>query len=61
MGTIDVITANNNGRELEALVIGVDHHLGSSLACSVRVGWGQDAGLLQLVFAVANFAINLVC
>lgn len=39
----------------------MDHHFGGSLACGIRVGWGQDAGLLQLVFAVANFAINLVC
>lgn len=42
-------------------MIGVDHHFGGCFACSVGVSWGKDAGFLQLIFAVAHFAINFVC
>lgn len=41
-------------------MIGVDHHFGSCFACSVGVSWGKDAGFLQLIFAMAHFAINFV-
>lgn len=61
MRAIDIVTTNNNGREFEALMIGVDHHFSGCLACSVGVSWGKDAGFLQLIFAVAHFAINFVC
>lgn len=61
MRAIDIVAANNNGREFETLMIGVDHHFGGCFARSVGVGWGKDAGFLQLIFAVAHFAINFVC
>lgn len=61
MRAIDIVATNNNGREFEALMIGVDHHFSSCFACSVGVSWGKDAGFLQLIFAVAHFAIHFVC
>lgn len=42
---VDIVTANDDHGELEALLIRVDQHFGCRLARRVRVGGRQDARL----------------
>lgn len=60
MRAIDVVAADNDGGELEALLVRVHQHLGGGLAGGIGVGWGQDARLEQIIFVVAHLAVDLV-
>lgn len=57
---IDIVAADNDGGELEALLVRVHQHLGGGLAGGVGVGRGQDARLEQVIVVVAHLAVDFV-
>ena len=42
MGSINIVTSNDDDRQLETLHIRVYEHFGSCLACGIGVSWGED-------------------
>lgn len=57
---VDIVAADNDGGELEALLIRVHQHLGGGLAGGIGVGRGQDARLEQIVVIVTHLAVDLI-
>jgi hypothetical protein len=60
MWAIDVVAADDDGGELEALLVRVHQHFSGGLAGGVGVGRGQDARLEQVIVVVAHLAVDLV-
>lgn len=61
MGAVHVVASHNNDWQLEALHVRVYKHFSSSLACSIGIGWSQNAGLQQVVIVVLDLSIDLIC
>lgn len=60
MGSVDVVTPNNNDGKLEASHVGIHKHLGGGLACGIRVGRRKNARLEEIVVVVLDLAVDLV-
>lgn len=60
VGTVNVVAANNDDGELEALLVRVHQHLGGGLGGSVRVGGGKDAGLEEVIILILNLTVNFI-
>jgi hypothetical protein len=60
VGSVDVVTPNNNDGKLEASHIRIHKHLGGSLARGVRVGRSKNARLEEIIVVVLDLSIDLV-
>lgn len=60
MWSVDVVGADNDNWHLERLLVRVDQHLGGGLGGSIWVGWGQNAGLEEIILLILNLSVNLV-
>jgi hypothetical protein len=60
VGSVDVVAADDDDGELEALLVRVHQHLGGGFGSGVRVGRGEDAGLEEVVILVLNLTVDLV-
>lgn len=60
MRSVNVVTAHDDNGELEALLVGLDKHLGRSLGGSVRVRGCENAGLEEVVIVIVHLAIDLI-
>lgn len=60
MGTIYIVTSNNDHRKLEALHVRVYKHLSGGLARGVRISWGEDTSLQQVIVIVFHLPIDLI-
>lgn len=61
MRAVHIVASYDNDRELEAVLVRVNQHLCSCLACCIRVCGREDTRLKQLILVVLNFAVHLVC
>lgn len=60
VGSVDVVAADDDDGELEALLVRVDQHLGGGLGGGVGVGGGEDAGLEEVIILVLNLTVDLI-
>lgn len=60
MGAVDVVAADDDDGELEALLVRVDQHLSGGLGGGVGVGGGKDASLEEVIVLVLDLAVDLV-
>lgn len=60
VGSVDVVAADNDDGQLEALLVRVDKHLGGGLGGGIRVGGREDAALEEVVVVVLDFAVDFV-
>lgn len=60
MGTVYIVTSNNDHRKLEALHVRVYKHLSGGLARGIRISWGEDTRLQQVIITVFHFSIDLI-
>lgn len=60
MRTVDVVGSHDDDWELERLGVGVNQHLSGGLGSSIWVGWGQNAGLEEIIILILDFTVNLI-
>ena len=60
VGAVDVVAADDDDGELEALLVRVDQHLGGGLGGGVGVGGGEDAGLEEVIILILNLTVDLI-
>lgn len=60
MGAVDVVAADDDDGELEALLVRVHQHLCGGLGGGVGVGGGEDAGLEEVIILVLNLTVDLI-
>lgn len=60
MWSVDVVGADNDDWHLERLLVRVDQHLSGGLGSSIWVGWGQNAGLEEIILLILNLSVNLI-
>ena len=60
VGAVDVVAAHDDGWEIEGLLVRVDKHLGGCFAGGIRVGWGKNARLEEIVVLVLDLTVYLV-
>jgi len=58
--TVDVVAADDDDWELEALLVRVHQHLCGGLGGGVWVGWGEDAALEEIIIVILNFSVDLI-
>lgn len=60
VGPVDVVATDDNDGKLKALLVGLNQHLGGSLAGSVRVGGGENARLKKVIVIIVDLTVDLV-
>lgn len=58
--TVDVVAADDDDWELEALLVRVHQHLCGGLGGGVWVGWGEEAGLEEIIIVILNLSVDLI-
>ncbi len=58
--SVDVVGANNDDRHLERLLVRVNQHLSGGLGGSVRVGWGENRSLEEIIILILNLSVDLI-
>ena len=60
MRAINIVTSDDDDRELKTLLVRMDKHFRSRLAGSVWISRSKNAGLEQIIRVIPNFSVNLV-
>lgn len=60
MGTVDIVAADDDDWELEALLVRVHQHLGGGLGGGIGVRGGEDAGLEKVIVLILDLTVDLI-